>query len=75
MLRGFSVESFKNLWLGSFLNPKLNTRLPRKKIWKLDVNALVRKENDFSLKFTLLSLAETPVDQYHMCAPINTSKM
>ena len=27
----------KNLWLGNFLNLKLNTRLPTKKIRKLDV--------------------------------------
>ena len=29
----------KNLWLVNFLNLKLNTRLPTKKIGKLDVNA------------------------------------
>ena len=29
----------KSLWLGNFLNLKLNTRLPAKKIRKLDANA------------------------------------
>ena len=32
VLTGFSGESEKNLWLGNFLNLKLNTRPPAKKV-------------------------------------------
>ena len=39
VLKGFSAESGKDLWLGNSLNLKLNTRLPTKKIRKLDVAA------------------------------------
>ena len=39
MLTVFSAESEKNLWVGNFLNLKLNTRLTTKKIRKLDVDA------------------------------------
>ena len=36
---GFSAESEKILWLGNFLNLKMNTNLPTKKIRKSDVDA------------------------------------
>ena len=45
----------KNLWLRNFLHLKLNTRLPTKKIGKLDVRAFRKdwqKEKDLSPKFT-----------------------
>ena len=38
MLIGFSAKLEKNLLLGNFSNLKLNTRLPRQKTGKLDVN-------------------------------------
>ena len=44
----FSTESEKNLRLGNFSNLKLNTRLPTKKIWKLDVDAF----NEEGKRFT-----------------------
>ena len=42
----------KNLWLPNFLNLKLNTRLPARKIPKLHVDVSERKEKDLSPKFT-----------------------
>ena len=42
-LTGFSAESEKNLWLGIFLNLKLNTRLPTKVMEILDVDAFREK--------------------------------
>ena len=52
VLMGFSAESEENLLLGNFLNLKLNTRLPTKKIRKLDVDAFREERKDLSLKFT-----------------------
>ena len=69
----FSAESKRNLWFGKFSNLKLNTRLPRKRIWKLQQTLilLLRREKDLSSKFTLLSIAETSLDRsvamWHMC--------
>ena len=63
----FSAESGKKSVVGNFsnLDLKLNTTtsLSRKEIWKLDVNGLVRKNKYLSPKLTLLSSAETSVDQ------------
>ena len=40
----------KCLWLGNFLNLKLNTRLPAKKIRKLDIDAFREEGKSLSLK-------------------------
>ena len=61
MLREFSSESEKNLWLGNFKNYKLNKRLP-KKIRKLDVDAFREEGKRFKSQIQL-SLAETRVHQ------------
>ena len=47
VLTGFSDESEKHLWLGNFLNLKLNTRLPTKKVRKLDVDAFIEEGKRF----------------------------
>ena len=62
MLTGFSAESEKNLWLGNFLNLKLNTRLSTKKIRKLDVDAFKEEGKRFESQIQL-SLAEIVEDQ------------
>ena len=49
---GIFCRISKNLWLGNFLNLKLNTRLPTKKIRKLDVDAFREEGKDLSPKFT-----------------------
>ena len=65
-------ELEKNLWLGKFLNLKLNTRLITKKIRKLDVDAFREEgKKNLSPKFTWLSFAEIVEDQLvailHVC--------
>ena len=52
VLTGFSAELEKNLLLGILLNLKLNTRLPTKKIRKLDVGVSEWKGKDVGPKFT-----------------------
>ena len=44
---GFCAESEKSLWLGNFFNLKLNTRLPTKKIRKLDVDGFREEGKKF----------------------------
>ena len=53
----FSAKSFKNLWLGNLSNVKLNTWLPRKKTWKLDVNAFCVEGKRFKsqIHFVIIS--------------------
>ena len=50
----FSAESEKNLSLGNFLNLKLNTRLPTKKIRKLDIDAFKEEGKRFKSKIHLI---------------------
>ena len=40
----------KNLWLGNFFDLKLNTRLPAKKIQKLDVDAFREEGKRFKFQ-------------------------
>ena len=57
MLTGFSAESEKNLWLGYFLNLELNTRLPKKKIGKLDVDAFREEGKKFKSQIHLIIIS------------------
>ena len=57
MLTGFSAESEKNLWLGNFLNVKLNTRLPTKEIQKLDVDAFREEGKRFKSQIHLIIIS------------------
>ena len=57
VLTGFSAESEKNMWLGNFLNLKLNTRLPTKKIRKLDVDAFREEGKDFKSQIHLIIIS------------------
>ena len=52
VLTGFSDESGKNLWFRNFSDFKLDTRLPTKKIRKLEVDAFSEEGKDLSPKFT-----------------------
>ena len=54
---GFFAESEKNLWLGNFLNLKLNTRLPTKKIRKLDVDAFCEEGKRFQFQIHLIVIS------------------
>ena len=70
MLTGFSAESEKNLWLGNFLNLKLNTRLPRKKIQKLDVDAFREEGKRFKSQIHLIIISrdcQGPVGSNMIC--------
>ena len=57
VLTGFSAESEKNLWLGKFLNLKFNTRLPSKKIRKLDVDAFRGEGKRFKSQIHLIIIS------------------
>ena len=52
----------KDLWLENFLNLKLNTRLPTRRIRKLDADAFREEGKRFKSQMQL-SLAETVEDQ------------
>ena len=54
---GFSAEPEKILWLGNFLNLKLNTRLPKKKIRKLDVDAFREERKRFKSQIHLIIIS------------------
>ena len=54
---GFSAESEKNLWLGNFLNLKLNTNLPSEKIRKLDVDAFREEGKRFKYQIHLIIIS------------------
>ena len=47
----------KNQWLGNFLNLKLNTRLPTKKIRKLDVDAFREEGKRFKFQLHLIIIS------------------
>ena len=47
----------KNLWLGKFLNLTLNTRLPTKKIQKLDVDAFREEGKRFESQIDLIIIS------------------
>ena len=47
----------KNLWLGNFLNLKLNTRLPTKKIRILDVDAFREEGKRFKSQIHLIIIS------------------
>ena len=47
----------KNLWLENFLNLKLNTRLPAKKIRKLDVDAFREERKRFKSQIHLIIIS------------------
>ena len=51
-VEGIFCRTRKNLWLGNFLNLKLNTRLPTNKIRILDVDAFREDGKHSSPKFT-----------------------
>ena len=74
---GFSSESGKTLRYGDFSNLKLNTRLPTKKMQKLDVDASSSEEGKrFNSQIHLiLIIAEIVEEQDDMCVPIPTSKI
>ena len=47
---GKTAVEVKHLWLGNFLNLKLNKRLPTKKIRKLDIDSSMEEEKIFKLQ-------------------------
>ena len=47
----------KNLWLGNFLNLKLNTRLPSKRIRKLDFDAFREEGKRFKSQIDIFVLS------------------
>ena len=47
----------KKLWLGSFLNLKLKTRLPTKKIRKLDVDTFREEGKRFKFQIHLIIIS------------------
>ena len=47
----------ESLWLGNFLNLKLNTRLPTKKIRRLDVDAFREEEKRFKSQIHLIIIS------------------
>ena len=53
----FSAESKISLWLGKFLNLKLNTRPPIKNIRKLDVDAFNEEEKRFKSQIHLITIS------------------
>ena len=57
VLMEFCAESEKNLCLGNFLNLKLNTRLPTKKIRKLDVDAFREEGKRFKSQIHLIIIS------------------
>ena len=57
VLKEFFAESEKNLLLGDFLNLKLNTKLPTKKILKLDVYAFREDEKRFNSQIHLIIIS------------------
>ena len=57
VLTGFYAETEKNLWLGNFLNLKLNTRLPTKKIRKLDFDAFREEGKRFKSQIHLIIIS------------------
>ena len=54
---GVFAESEKNLWLGNFLNLKLNTRLPAKKVRKLGVDAFREEGKGFKSQIHLVIIS------------------
>ena len=54
---GIFCQIRKNLWLGNFLNLKLNTRLPTKKIRKLDVDAFKEEGKRLKSKIHLIIIS------------------
>ena len=57
VLTGFSAEPEKNLWLGNFLNLKLKTGLPTKKIPKLDIDAFREEGKRFKSQIHLIIIS------------------
>ena len=57
MLTEFSAESEKILWLGNFLDLKLITRLPTKKIRKLDVDDFREEGKGFKSQIHLIIIS------------------
>ena len=51
---GIFCQIRKNQWLGNFLNLKLVTRLPTKKIQKLDVDAFREERKRFKSQIHLI---------------------
>ena len=58
MLAGFSAESGENLWFENFSNLKLDTRLPTKKIRKLDVDAFSEEGKRFKSQIHLIVISK-----------------
>ena len=57
VLTGFSAESEKISVVGEFFSPKLNTRLPTKKIRKLDVDAFREEGKRFKSRIHLIIIS------------------
>ena len=57
MLKEFSAQSEKDMWLENFLNLKLNTRLPTKKIQKLAVDAFSEEGKRFKSQIHLITIS------------------
>ena len=57
VLTGSSSESEKNLWLGNLSNLKLNTRLPTKKIPKLDIDVFSKEGKRFKSQIHLIIIS------------------
>ena len=51
------MESGKNPWFGNFSNLKLDTRLPTKKIRKLDVDAFSDERKRFESQIHLIVIS------------------
>ena len=54
---GFSAKSGKALWFGNFSNLKLDTRLPTKKIRKLDVSPFSEEGKRFKSQIHLILIS------------------
>ena len=57
VVTGFSSKSEKNLWLGNFINFKLNTRLPPKKIRKFNIDAFREDGKRFNPQIHLIIIS------------------
>ena len=57
-MTGLSVESGKNQWFGNFSNHKLDTRLPTKKIRRLDFDAFSEERKVFKSQIHLIVISK-----------------